>query len=52
MEDHLGILSLGDASGGGALMRLELPSELSSSAETAKSVSTNSNTPEAADHGA
>ncbi len=52
MEDHLGILSLGDASGGGALMRLELPSELSSSAETAESVSTNSNTPETADHGA
>jgi two-component system, NtrC family, nitrogen regulation sensor histidine kinase NtrY len=52
MEDHLGVLSLGDASGGGALMRLELPSELSSSAEAVGSVSTNSNTPETADHGA
>ena len=52
MEDHLGVLSLGDAAGGGALMRLELPSKLGSSSETAESVSTNSNTSETASHGA
>ena len=51
MEDHLGVLSLGDAPGGGALMRLELPSEMSSTSETAESVSTNSNASETASHG-
>ena len=36
MEEHLGVLNLGDASDGGALMRLELPNQLSSTAETAE----------------
>ena len=52
MEDHLGVLSLGDAAGGGALMRLELPSELGSPSETAESDLTNSNASETTSHGA
>jgi two-component system nitrogen regulation sensor histidine kinase NtrY len=51
MEDHLGILILDDAVRGGALMRLELPSESISVTETEGTALTDPNSTDTVNHG-